>query len=135
MTTPTTSRRPHPKPHTSAAKPKAPHSEKKEVKAFSRTEKPKEEKKFTIAKTYKPRVIKKSPQKQKFRRKCFSNTSAKIDPLKPRKKQTEFVPSNEDPGDGRVQCNCCGRWFMPDRIEKHEDACYKVIQFYEFAYF
>lgn len=50
----------------------------------------------------------------------------KIDPLKPREPAVKFQPQNEDPGDGREQCNYCGRWFMPDRLEKHEDACYKV---------
>lgn len=71
MTTPTTSRRPQPKPHSSAVKSKAVNSEKEEVRNFSRTEKPKEEKKFTISKTYKPKVNK-PLQKQTFTRKLFS---------------------------------------------------------------
>jgi hypothetical protein len=73
ITTPTTSRRPHLKPHQSAVNPKAFDSEKKEVKNFSRTEKPKEEKKFTISKTYRPIAQNKSPEKQNFKRKWFIN--------------------------------------------------------------
>lgn len=47
-------------------------------------------------------------------------------PLYNTKQTPKFVPTNEDPGDGREQCRCCNRWFMPERIEKHEDACYKL---------
>jgi hypothetical protein len=25
----------------------------------------------------------------------------------------------EDPGDGRDECSCCGRWFNPDSLERH----------------
>ncbi|CAI2384534.1 unnamed protein product [Moneuplotes crassus] len=47
----------------------------------------------------------------------------------PKKKQVakkKFISKNEDPNDGREQCRSCQRWFLPERVEKHESACYKI---------
>jgi len=77
-------------------------------------------------------------RKKKFKSNTFRSPKKKIHTNKNLKasklgktnkniqKTKKFIPKNVDPGDGREQCEICQRWFLPDRLGKHEDACYKI---------
>lgn len=59
------------------------------------------------------------PSKKVFR---TSSSTATLPTVKPLDKKTIFVPQPEDPEDGRESCSYCHRWFLQDRLEKHEDV-------------